>query len=128
MHRVDDGIDSGPMLDQTGGIPLDDDVTRDGSRPRLAPAVREVLSTALAEVERQVPRRPQSDAGACRAGMMECGFSLVDWSRPARETITRCGCTGSSAVKLRRSRRSVTSGSGWCAPAFNPPKGCVSSA
>lgn len=85
VHRIDEGVDTGPILAQQGGIPLDDDVTPDSLRAELLPAVREVLATALARVADGDPGREQAAAGASRAPMLEPQFALVDWSRTARE-------------------------------------------
>jgi methionyl-tRNA formyltransferase len=85
VHRIDEGIDTGPILAQRGGIPLDDDITPDRLRSRLAPVVRDLLATALARVASGAPGRPQPDVDTSYARFLEPDFSEVDWSRPARE-------------------------------------------
>lgn len=85
IHRVDEGVDTGPILAQQGGIPLDDDITPERLRARFAPVIRELLTTALDQVARGEPGRPQPDRDASRAHLLEPGFSVVDWSRSRRE-------------------------------------------
>jgi methionyl-tRNA formyltransferase len=85
IHRVDEGVDTGPVLAQAGGIPIDDDVTRDGLQSRLAPVIRDLLTTALDRVAEGDPGRHQPDRPEPRAGVLEPEFSRVDWSRAARE-------------------------------------------
>lgn len=85
VHRVDSGVDTGPILAQAGGVPLDGDVTRDSLRERLAPLIRDLLTTALTRVVDGDPGQPQPEVAEQRAGLLEPEFSKVDWSRPARE-------------------------------------------
>lgn len=84
VHRLDAGVDTGPILAQVDGIPLDDDVTQENVRSRLAPAVREALATALERVVAGDQGEPQRGDAGPRAGWFEPGFSVVDWSQPAR--------------------------------------------
>lgn len=83
VHRIDEGVDTGPILAQRGGVPLEDEVTRDGLRDQLAPVVRELLTTALSRIVQGDPGLPQPEAAHQRAGLLEPEFSRVDWSRPA---------------------------------------------
>jgi methionyl-tRNA formyltransferase len=85
VHRVDEGTDTGPILAQRGGVPLDEDVTRASLAARLAPVIRELLTAALARVADGDPGQPQSSEGASRAPILEPGFTLVNWSWPARD-------------------------------------------
>jgi methionyl-tRNA formyltransferase len=85
IHRMDERFDAGPILTQRGGIPLDEDVTPQLLWPRIRPALRDLLITALDMVVRQVPGTPQDDRGGSSAGFIEPEFSVVDWSRSARE-------------------------------------------
>jgi methionyl-tRNA formyltransferase len=85
VHRMDEDFDTGPILAQQGGIPLDDDVTPERLRSRAAPVIRDLLTAALERVSRNDPGRPQHDAGASHAGLMEAEFSEVDWSWPAHD-------------------------------------------
>jgi methionyl-tRNA formyltransferase len=85
VHRMDERFDTGPILTQRGGVPLDEDVTPELLWPRIRPVLRDLLTTALEMVARQVPGTPQDDSDASAAGFIEPEFSVVDWSRSARE-------------------------------------------
>jgi methionyl-tRNA formyltransferase len=85
VHRMDEDFDTGPILAQQGGIPLDDDITPARLRSRAEPVIRELLTTALDGVARNDPGRPQGEAGASYAGFLEPEFFVVDWSSPAAD-------------------------------------------
>jgi methionyl-tRNA formyltransferase len=85
IHRMDERFDTGPILTQRGGIPLDEDVTSQLLWRRIRPVLRNLLTTALDMVVKQVPGTPQGDSGASPAGFIEPEFSVVDWARSARE-------------------------------------------
>jgi len=85
IHRMDERFDTGPILVQRAGIPLDEDVTSHLLWPRIRPVMHDLLTTALDMVVKQVPGTPQDDSGASSAGFIEPEFLVVDWSRPARE-------------------------------------------
>ncbi|MFC7276045.1 methionyl-tRNA formyltransferase [Paractinoplanes rhizophilus] len=85
IHRMDERFDTGPVLVQRGGIPLDEDVTPQRLWPRIRPVIRDLVVTALCMVASESPGIPQDDSGASSAGFIEPEFSVVDWSRPARE-------------------------------------------
>jgi methionyl-tRNA formyltransferase len=85
VHRVDEGVDTGPILARCGGVPLDEDVTRASLRDGLAPVVRDLLTVALTKVVNGDPGEPQPEPGAGRAPMMEPEFSRVDWSHTRRQ-------------------------------------------
>jgi methionyl-tRNA formyltransferase len=83
VHRMDEQFDTGPILAQRGGIPLDEDVTPQRLWQRVSPVLDEVLTIALGQVTKGFPGVPQDDAGASYAGFVEPEFSVVDWSRSA---------------------------------------------
>ncbi|NMO56711.1 methionyl-tRNA formyltransferase [Actinoplanes sp. TBRC 11911] len=85
VHRMDEQFDTGPILAQRGGIPLDDDVTPPRLWQRLRPILDEVLTIALDQVTKGFPGVPQDDADASYAGFVEPEFSAVDWSRTAAQ-------------------------------------------
>lgn len=85
VHRMDERFDTGPILAQQGGIPLDDDVTPQGLWQRIRPVLGEVLGTALDLVAQGEPGVAQVDADASHAGFMEPEFSVVDRSRTAAQ-------------------------------------------
>lgn len=85
VHRLDAGVDTGPILAQSGGVPLEDDVTRTRLQTQLAPVIRDLLMTTLARVAASDHGEPQPHVAESRAGFLEPEFSLVDWSHPARQ-------------------------------------------
>jgi len=85
VHRMDERFDTGPILAQRGGIPLDEDVTPQLLWQRIRPILHDLLTAALDMVASQHPGTPQDDSEASSAGFIEPEFSVVDWSRTARE-------------------------------------------
>jgi len=85
VHRMDAGVDTGPILAQRGDVPLDDDVTPDQLWPRLRPVLAAVLADALRKVAIGTPGDPQVGKDPCPARFLEPAYSQVDWSRPAQE-------------------------------------------
>ncbi|MEU7525161.1 formyltransferase family protein [Saccharothrix sp. NPDC042600] len=85
IHRIDEGVDTGPVLAQQTGIPLDDDITPERLRERLMPVIGSLLRTALDKVVRGEAGTPQAGAATRYAGLLEPEFSHVDWTRPARQ-------------------------------------------
>jgi len=85
IHRMDERFDTGPILTQRGGIPLDEDVTPQLLWPRIRPVLHDLLTAVLDMVVSQNPGIPQDDSDASSAGFIEPEFSAVDWSRSARE-------------------------------------------
>jgi methionyl-tRNA formyltransferase len=85
IHRMDERFDAGPILAQRGGIPLEEDVTRERLWPQVWPVIADLLAVALDGVAKGDPGVPQDDEGASSAGFLEPEFSTVDWSRTARE-------------------------------------------
>jgi methionyl-tRNA formyltransferase len=83
VHRMDEQFDTGPILAQRGGIPLEEDVTPQRLWPLIRPVLVDVLTVVLDQVANGAPGVPQDDAGASYAGFMEPEFSVVDWSRTA---------------------------------------------
>ena len=58
IHRIDEGVDTGPILAQQGGIPLDEEVTPERLWDRLRPVIQDLLTTALALVADGAPGQP----------------------------------------------------------------------
>jgi methionyl-tRNA formyltransferase len=85
IHRMDERFDTGPILAQRGGVPLGEDVTPQLLWPRIHPVIGDLLTAALDVVASQDPGVPQDDSSASSAGFIEPEFSVVDWSRTARE-------------------------------------------
>ena len=85
VHRIDAGVDTGPILAQRGGVPVDDDITAERLRAQLAQVIPDLLTTALARIAAGESGSQQPDTDEPRAAMMEPEYSRVDWSRAARE-------------------------------------------
>ncbi|WP_338056120.1 methionyl-tRNA formyltransferase [Saccharopolyspora spinosa] len=85
IHRMDGEFDTGNIIVQRGGIPLDDDITQESLSARINPVIGDLLSIALERVATGFPGTPQDDSEASYAGFMEPGFSHVDWSHTARD-------------------------------------------
>lgn len=85
VHRMDEQFDTGPILAQRGGIPLDEDVTPQRLWQRIGPVLDEVLTVALDRVTKGFPGVAQDDADASYAGFVEPEFSVVDWSRASAQ-------------------------------------------
>jgi methionyl-tRNA formyltransferase len=85
VHRMDEDFDTGPVLAQQDGIPIDDDATPDTLWPRLEPVIRRLLVDSLDRVSQGYPGTPQDGARATYAGLMGPEFSLVNRSQTARE-------------------------------------------
>ena len=83
-HWMDEDFDSGPLIVQRGGIPVDDDETADRLFGRIHAAVPDLLTDALKMISAGSPGHPQEEASASTAGWMEPAFLAVDWSNTAR--------------------------------------------
>lgn len=80
VHRMDEDFDTGGILAQQGGIPLDEDVDPDRLWTRIKPVIQDLLRTALDRVVAGAAGEPQDDTEASYAGFLEPAFSRVDWS------------------------------------------------
>ncbi len=85
VHRMTEQLDSGPILAQRSGIPLDEEMTQELLWRRVAPVVRDLLGAALDRVAAGDQGEPQDESAATRAGYLEPEFSVVDWSQPAAD-------------------------------------------
>jgi methionyl-tRNA formyltransferase len=87
IHRMDETFDTGPIIVQKGGVPLEgtDEVDADLLFERLDALTAELLPIALERVAGGFPGEPQEETGASYAPWMEPGFSRIDWSRTRRE-------------------------------------------
>jgi methionyl-tRNA formyltransferase len=85
VHRIDEHFDTGAILAQQGGVPLDEDMTQDLLWNRIKPVVRDLVGTALEHVSAGYSGAPQDEAQASYAGFMEPEFSVIDWSNSARD-------------------------------------------
>lgn len=106
IHRMDDGFDTGPILAQTDGIPIEDDVSQDLLRPRINSVIPDLLRRAIELVRAGFPGERQNDAEASYAGFLEPESAQVDWSHTARQihnqvrTLRYIGLTGGPVAKI----------------------------
>jgi methionyl-tRNA formyltransferase len=110
IHRMDESFDTGRIIVQAGGVPLDDDVTAPRLWTRIEPVLRHLLAAALSLVAAGEPGRPQDGTGVSHAGFMEPEFSTVDWLSTARQVhnqvrVFRYMATGHGPVAQVDGRR-----------------------
>lgn len=117
---MDAGMDTGDIID-TLTTPIGENETAGELFERLAPLGARLLSTTLAAIaDGTVTRRPQNDAEATMAPMLEKAMGRLDLTRPARELHNQVRgmnpwpgafCTaGGKTLKIHETR--VTAGSG----------------
>jgi methionyl-tRNA formyltransferase len=89
VHRMDETFDTGEVIAQRGGVPIEDDFDPDLLLERFETVGHELLAVALRRLATGAPGTPQSSTASAQplryAGWMEESFSYVDWDRPARE-------------------------------------------
>lgn len=85
LHRMDDGFDTGNVIVQQDGIPIDDEPTPELLWHRMEPVIRELLPQGLDRVAGGDLGEPQDETRASYAGPMEPEFLRIDWGRNARE-------------------------------------------
>ena len=117
---MDAGMDTGDIID-TLTTPIGENETAGELFERLAPLGARLLSTTLAAIaDRTVTRRPQNDAEATMAPMLEKAMGRLDLTRPAQELHNQVRgmnpwpgafCTaGGKTLKIHETR--VAAGSG----------------
>lgn len=117
---MDAGMDTGDIID-TLTTPIGENETAGELFERLAPLGARLLSTTLAAIaDGTVTRRPQNDAEATMAPMLEKAMGRLDLTRPARELHNQVRgmnpwpgafcTTGGKTLKIHETR--VTAGSG----------------
>ena len=117
---MDAGMDTGDIID-TLTTPIGGNETAGELFERLAPLGARLLSTTLAAIaDGTVTRRPQNDAEATMAPMLEKAMGRLDLTRPARELHNQVRgmnpwpgafCTaGGKTLKIHETR--VAAGSG----------------
>lgn len=117
---MDAGMDTGDIID-TLTTPIGENETAGELFERLAPLGARLLSTTLAAIaDGTVTRRPQNDAEATMAPMLEKAMGRLDLTRPAQELHNQVRgmnpwpgafCTaGGKTLKIHETR--VTAGSG----------------
>ena len=87
VFRPDDGVDTGPVVVQRGGVAIRDDDTA-GSLyfDRLYPLGVDAIVDAVASVaDGSAPYVPQDDSNATHQGLVDDAVARIDWSRAAIE-------------------------------------------
>ena len=117
---MDAGMDTGDIID-TLTTPIGENETAGELFERLAPLGAQLLSTTLAAIaDGTVTRRPQNDAEATMAPMLEKAMGRLDLTRPARELHNQVRgmnpwpgafCTaGGKTLKIHETRVAARSG------------------
>lgn len=88
VHRVDSGLDTGPILARIAE-PAGDEYF-DVTFQRLLPRIPDMWSTALARVAARDPGDPQDESRAFYAGIFEEDYRAIDWTQSAREIHNQC--------------------------------------
>lgn len=84
VHRMDEGLDTGPVLAQVDGIPLPDNATPRSVWEQLSPVVAGVLREALGQVVAGDPGVAQDEALASYAGFAPMDWQTVEWTNGRR--------------------------------------------
>jgi len=87
VFRPDDGVDTGPIVVQRGGVAIrDDDSAGSLYFDRLYPLGVEAIVDAVASVaDGTVRYNPQDDSQATHQGLVDDAVTRIDWSRDAVE-------------------------------------------
>jgi methionyl-tRNA formyltransferase len=87
VFRPDEGIDTGPVVVQKGGVEIGPTATAASLYyQELYPLGVEVLCEAVALVDRgEAEPRPQDESQATFQGLVDDAVARVDWSRPCEE-------------------------------------------
>ncbi len=87
VFRPDAGVDTGPIVLQKGGVPIDDsDTAATLYFQKLYPLGVDAILEAVDAVDRGTARlQPQDEARASFQGLVTDAVARIDWSRPAHE-------------------------------------------
>ena len=85
IHWMDEGFDTGNIIAQQDGIPLDDDITWQRYCTHAMPVIHTLLMKSLSLVVNGYRGTPQDESASSYAGFMEDEFSIIDWSKSAQE-------------------------------------------
>ncbi|MGH7314077.1 MAG: methionyl-tRNA formyltransferase, partial [Candidatus Rokuibacteriota bacterium] len=84
--QMDEGMDTGPILRQSGPVPIGSDETAGELATRLAVLGAELLIDTLARLDTLTPR-PQRNEEATMAPRLKKSDGYLDWDRPAHELV-----------------------------------------
>jgi len=87
VFRPDEGVDTGPIVVQRGGVPIrPEDNAASLYFERLYPlGIEAVLEAVEAVATGTATFTPQSDQGASFQGLVDDAVARIDWSRPGEE-------------------------------------------
>jgi methionyl-tRNA formyltransferase len=87
VFRPDDGVDTGPIVVQRGGVVIrDEDTASSLYFDRLYPLGVDAIADAVASVADGTARyEPQDDSKATHQGLVDDAVARIDWSRDAIE-------------------------------------------
>jgi methionyl-tRNA formyltransferase len=126
VFRPDDGVDTGPVVVQRGGVAIRDDDTAGGLYfERLYPMGVDAIVDAVASVaDGTACYVPQDDSKATHQGLVDDRVARIDWSRDAIE-IDRLirGCDPQPGAYAIRGEEKVRLFEGRCidGPEVGPP-------
>jgi methionyl-tRNA formyltransferase len=86
IHRMDEGLDTGPILAQRSKISLPEEVTRDGFWQLTKPVIAELLSVAVERAISGDPGTPQDGSQATYAGFPPPDWYEITWRDSRRRT------------------------------------------
>jgi methionyl-tRNA formyltransferase len=85
VHRMAETFDTGNIMAQRGGIALADDPSFTAITAEIVSVAQELLVTTLSRLAAGEQGEPQDERSGSYGGWMEPEFSMVDWSKTARE-------------------------------------------
>lgn len=85
IHWMDEGFDTGNIIVQQDGIPLDDDITWHSYCTHAMPVIQTLLTKALGLAAGGYRGTPQDESASSYAGFMDDTFARIDWTKTARE-------------------------------------------
>ena len=85
IHWMDEHFDTGNIIVQEGGIPLDDDVVPAQLWRNVEALISRLLPVALDRAFAGFAGRPQAGADSSYAGWLEPRFSCINWQHKARD-------------------------------------------
>jgi methionyl-tRNA formyltransferase len=80
VHRMDEGFDTGPVMEQVGDVPLPEDATPASVWERTGPVMAELLQSAVRKVLAGDPGTPQDEGEASYAALAPAEWREIDWT------------------------------------------------
>lgn len=101
IHRLDTGLDTGPILAQ-GRVPYTDDQDMDDLFPAWTGLIFDLWSEALDKIARGVEPVPQDESRAYYAGLFDEAWREIDWAEPARAIHNKVRSLGGGRPGMQR--------------------------